>query len=377
MVFKCNYCGSRAKFDIEKQLLRCESCDRLLLDVQVDETEFYFDRYHCSSCGAGLNVNEGEMTSNCPYCGAQSIIYEGKDEEFPVEYIVPFKISANNAVALIKEEFAQYKYAPKAIRKFDIEEVRPVYIPYWLTDLHIETYQECGEAFYTGIERMLYLNKRSLNADFINVPQDGSFRLRDSFAKYLEPWDEKEKIVFEPKYLAGLYANTLDLSRDKAEDKVLERAKVYVDDIILNSFNLENSIKEIRKKYRHNIEGQKLVLMPIWFFSSSYQGKRYSAVINGQTGKIISAVPHSRTAMATIIIKYTAVSFVPVMLYLFITYLCFGDKIDAIVGWVLISGAASFLMKLYKKSIQSYNSYKKILAETRAESLISFSKEQK
>lgn len=381
MGFKCNYCGSRVKFDIEKQLLRCESCDRLLVDVQEEQTEFYFDRYHCSSCGASLNVNEGEMTSDCPYCGAQSIIYEGKDAEFPVEYIVPFKISANNAVALIKEEFAQYKYAPKGIRKFDIEAVRPVYIPYWLTDLHIESYQEIAETALIGADMSTYGHERALQADFINVPQDGSFRLRDSFAKYLEPWDEKEIIAFEPKYLAGLYANSLDLSCDKAVDKTLDNIKKYVDACVLHNCGLENNVvnqnKVIRKKYRHSVEGQKLVLMPIWFFSSSYQGEKYSAVINGQTGKIISAVPYYKSAMATIVMKYAAISFFPVMSYLLIVSMSFGDKIDATVGWFLVIAGVIFLWLRYQEGLKNYKKYKDVLAETKAESLISFSKEKK
>lgn len=374
MTFKCNHCGSRAKFDIEKQLLRCESCDRLLLNIQIEHTEIQFDRYHCSSCGSGLNVNEGEMTSNCPYCGAQSIVYEGKEEEFPVEYIIPFKVSYNNAVALIKEEFTRYKYAPKQIREFDIEAIRPVYVPYWITDLHLASYQELEGRSFEADGMMVYNHKRSVEADFFNVPQDGSFKLKDSLSERLAPWHEEEKIEFDPKYLAGLYANTLDLNRDDAANLVINKAKEFIDDAIMSSCGMTKGNKALSKKYRHEVGKQKLVLMPIWFFSSSYNGKRYAAVINGQTGKIISAVPHYKFALALIAVKYTALSFIPVMSYLLLTYLCF-TSVFVSVGYALGVLGIPFLIKIFNGGMKSYSRYKKVLAETWSDSLVSFSKE--
>ncbi len=311
MIFKCAYCGGRVRFDIDKQLMKCESCTRLADHPETAETEFVFDMYRCSSCGSQLNVNEEEVTAKCPYCGAESVVYEGKNAEFKPEYIIPFKVTQNNAVEILKNEFSKYKFTPRGIRNINIECIRPIYVPYWICNIAIGTHQVLQGAKVVMKQKQIYQYIRAIKLNYDDIDVNASKRFAQRVAVRLEPWYMSGEKKFDPMYISGMYAGIDDIDKEDIEKSAISRAREFIDKKVMESCTdtKNNEVKECR--YNQSVEEKHLVLMPVWFFTASYKKKKYAAVINGQTGKVVSAVPFFKSVFIAIMAVISAVSFLP------------------------------------------------------------------
>ncbi len=314
MIIKCTNCGGRVKFNIEKQLCVCDSCNMLMENIQTENTEYTFDKYQCSSCGGKLNVNKGETTSVCPYCGTQSIVFNGSCNDFNIDYIIPFKITYDNAVNLIKNGFKTCKYIPKKLKRLHIENVRPLYVPYALYDIHMDTTQVI-EGHVSENPRNYFIEyTRGIAIDYDEVEVIMTSRLPKELVAELEPWYFNEKRDFNPAYLAGMYALDANMYEKNTQYSVVEKTKEFINQTVLDScYNTIN--KCIKSQYDYEITNKKTILLPIWIFSSSYKGENFSVVVNGQTGHIISVAPNSKSsfwwrALANI----TFIEFIIVML---------------------------------------------------------------
>lgn len=313
MIFKCKFCGGRTVFDIDKQLMRCQSCERLDESPEMVETEVRFDQYHCMNCGAQLAVNEDEVTTECPYCGEQSVIYDGKDDWFKPEYIVPFQVTRSRAMEIIKQEFEKYRFAPRQIREIDVESIRPVYIPFLIHSLKVYTKQKIvGEVNVIGEKRTKTMTHlRAITVDYDNLEFDVSKAMPDRVSIRLEPWNMKREKKFHPMYIAGLFASVDDVGPEDAAVEIKERARRMVNEKVMRSCSESKNNKVVEEKHDFYLNNRHMTLMPIWFFTSSYKGKKYAAVVNGQTGKVVSAVPVFRSAFWGIVAAVTAICYMP------------------------------------------------------------------
>lgn len=318
MIFKCVYCGGRVVFDIRKQLMCCESCERLQDKPQMEETDFLFDRYYCPDCGAQLMTNEEEVTSQCPYCGALSVLYEGKNEEFKPEKILPFAVTRENAVEIIKREFAGYHFTPKGIRNFNIQYVRPIYIPFWITSVNIET-QQCIRGEKTvNKQKIIYQYNRGITLDYDNMEINATKDMADRVALRLEPWHFVAERPFSPMYIAGFFAGMDDFNEETVEQMATARAKEFIDKKVMDSCTETRDNKVISCNYHCKINEKHLTLLPVWFFVASHKGKKFTAVVNGQTGKVVSAVPYYQSVFWAIVVFVTAISIAP--MYWFVDF---------------------------------------------------------
>lgn len=373
MIFRCNHCGGRVKYDISKQHLHCDSCDRLVVDVEETVTEYWFDQYVCSSCGAKLNVNEEEITSECPYCQAQDIFFKGKCNDYPIEFIVPFRVDYEMAVNLIQNEFAGYRLAPRKIRNFNPDAVKPLYVPFWAYDVRIKTRQiiEGGKGGTFG-ELEKWLHTRRVEVIYKDVEVDASKNLVDGLAERLGPWQFEEKKKFSPMYMAGLYGGVAEYSDEDLSERIKTRAEIYVDELVMKSCSATKDNKVKEKKYLTDVVDKHLMLLPVWFFTSTYGGKKYSAIINGQTGKVVSAVPHFMSTLIGCCLGMTAVLTLPIYYLLrYVRELMKENQFSAII--FIVVGIVVLIWLCYK-SMKNYVHYRKTLDELRMDAMVSFAK---
>lgn len=349
-------------FDIDKQLMRCGNCERLEENPEMFYEEIRFDQYHCSNCGAMLAVNEDEITTDCPYCGEQSVIFDGKDDWFCPEYIVPFRMTKRNAIGIMKQEFAKYRFAPKKIREFDVESVRPVYIPFQIHSLHVDTEQKIqGTVRKIGNKNAeTILHYRSIEVDYDNLEVDVSKNMPDRVSIRLGPWNMKDEKKFHPMYIAGLFAAVDDVGTEDAYVEAEKRACQMIDEKVMKSCSESSNNRLIEAKHDCHLNHRHLTLMPVWFFSSSYKGKKYAAVVNGQTGKIVSAVPVFRHVFWGIVVLVTLLCGVPVYWLLNLVYTIFAMGMKEI-GFYLGAAVVLGLWFLLRKSYHCYIEYKENL----------------
>ena len=81
--------------------------------------------YSCPSCGAQLICEETTAATSCPYCGNPTVIPEQFSGILKPDYILPFKLSKEDAVSALKQHYKGKLLLPKLFRDNNhIEELR-------------------------------------------------------------------------------------------------------------------------------------------------------------------------------------------------------------------------------------------------------------
>ena len=146
---QCDYCGS--SFDpaeIEKLYAEKEQQAASQPETGSDTGEWQSSAdedwgmdadkmrvYSCPSCGAQLICEETTAATSCPYCGNPTVIPEQFSGILKPDYILPFKLSKEDAVSALKQHYKGKLLLPKLFRDNNhIEELRGIYVPFWLFD---------------------------------------------------------------------------------------------------------------------------------------------------------------------------------------------------------------------------------------------------
>ena len=146
---QCDYCGS--SFDpaeIEKLYAEKEQQAASQPETGSDTGEWQSSAdedwgtdadkmrvYSCPSCGAQLICEETTAATSCPYCGNPTVIPEQFSGILKPDYILPFKLSKEDAVSALKRHYKGKLLLPKLFRDNNhIEELRGIYVPFWLFD---------------------------------------------------------------------------------------------------------------------------------------------------------------------------------------------------------------------------------------------------
>ncbi|MFR1151105.1 MAG: hypothetical protein ACLSDM_05970 [Butyricicoccus sp.] len=116
---QCDYCGS--SFDpaeIEKLYAEKEQQAASQPETGSDTGEWQSSAdedwgtdadkmrvYSCPSCGAQLICEETTAATSCPYCGNPTVIPEQFSGILKPDYILPFKLSKEDAVSALKQHY--------------------------------------------------------------------------------------------------------------------------------------------------------------------------------------------------------------------------------------------------------------------------------
>ena len=70
--------------------------------------------YSCPSCGAELICDETTAATSCPYCGNPTVVPGQFSGALKPDYVIPFKLSKEDAVAALKNHYKGKPFLPKA-----------------------------------------------------------------------------------------------------------------------------------------------------------------------------------------------------------------------------------------------------------------------
>ena len=108
--------------------------------------------YSCPSCGAELICDKSTAATSCPYCGNPTVIPGQFSGSLKPDYIIPFKVSKEDAVKALKEHYKGKILLPKDFTAENhIQEIRGIYVPFWLFDGKAE-----GDASYKATRSHSY-----------------------------------------------------------------------------------------------------------------------------------------------------------------------------------------------------------------------------
>jgi len=295
MIIRCDNCSGALKYDVATGKMKCEYCGGLY-DTQDVEGEVYQEEtmecsvLTCTACGAELMVNKVEAATYCAYCGQPTIVFSRVSKMLKPDKIIPFSITKEKAINLLEAKLRKGAFVPVEVKSFSKEQVCGLYIPYWIHDI---TYRDRQLLRDTSIGRRCdYVVE--VEGSFKNILKDASFKLWNDISKRIEPFDLSGLKDFEEDYLSGFYADRYDVDKSVARRYAKAQCKKDVDQKIKSEI-MNKDADIVSSEPRITIDREEYIMVPVWFVTAQYKDSTYTLLVNGQNGKIVGAVPFSKS----------------------------------------------------------------------------------
>ena len=127
---------------------------------------------------------------------------------------------------------------------------------------------------------------------FVRIPVDGSERMDDAYMDSIEPFDYAELMPFSAAYFTGHLADKYDVDAEASIPRADARMRATAVDALQ---------KTVKGYDRCSIEGDpsflresaaiSYAMLPVWILTTRYEGKPYTFMMNGQTGKFVGSLP--------------------------------------------------------------------------------------
>lgn len=258
--------------------------------------------YGCPSCGAQLICEESTAAASCPYCGNPTVVPGQFSGALRPDFIVPFKLSKEEAVKALKSHYKGKFFLPKSfISENHVQEIRGIYVPFWMFDGEAE-----GDAHYEATRSRTYRSGdyeitetkhydvyRAGTVTFEKVPVDASSKMPDGHMDSIEPYDYKELKPFSTAYLPGFLADKFDVTVEQSRQRADQRCEGTLASALRGTVKrydlciLRDSSVHLRRGKVH------YALMPVWMLNTKWHGKDFTFAMNGQTGKLVGDLPVS------------------------------------------------------------------------------------
>ena len=318
-MLECDYCGSKYSveeieklyaedvaeaeegFAVNEEKKEKEKAEFEAMGMEWSEEEAKgMKTYSCPSCGAELICDATTAATSCPYCGNPTVIPGQFTGGLKPDLVIPFKLNKEQAVKALENYYKGKVFLPKAFKEHNhIEEIKGVYVPFWLCDCEME-----GSAMYKGantrswregdydITETTYYNVlREGNLDFEMIPVDASTKMPDAHMDAVEPFDYSELKPFSTAYLPGFLADKYDVSQEASMARISERAENSIRLELRNTVRGYSMVNTMSDNYKFKNKGVKYALLPVWMLSTKWKGQNFLFAMNGQTGKLIGDLP--------------------------------------------------------------------------------------
>lgn len=330
--FKCRNCGGIMRFDPKHKNLKCENCgteenlphiltwkrhgvdeyeERLKSEITEEKTII-----ECNSCGATIEINSHETSKKCPYCDSNIIMSEKAVSILEPDGMRPFLIDKKEVGQLFSNWIKKRWFAPNVLKSlYQSGKMTGIYLPYWSFDNNAdstytaqggrdrtETYMEDGKQ-KTRIVTDWYNVSGAVENDFKNIIMRASKTLNDKLIKSLGGFNMDETISFDSRYLSGYNSEIfrIPMREGYKEAKKIMESKIYntISSDVLRRYDRVRNI--IYSVYWSN-EYYRLLLLPVYSMSYSFNGKSYQVIVNGENGIIVGEYPKSAIKIAIAVI---------------------------------------------------------------------------
>ena len=307
MGFRCSNCGGNILFDVDSQSMKCQHCGTMIPPDQFevknsstgeDIAEMELTLFTCGSCGAELQGTEDSQVGFCPYCGGQSLLRApGGGRNLP-ERLIPFQVSRDRCTELFRDHTKRVRYLPKELRDASqLKNFTGIYMPYYEYDVELGASHIVGTKVVESTPKYDRVNTYRIDAsaegEYCGVPFDASRYYDDEIAARVLPFDMKKERDFRPAYLSGFYADASsvpaqtyyrDAEQTASDDVVAEVARRVMAD---QGIKVEKGSSRIEAHTRSHHS----TMFPLWFLTWRKDERVVYAVVNGESGKVVSDLP--------------------------------------------------------------------------------------
>lgn len=329
--YKCPCCDGAIAFDSSVQKMKCPYCDTEfemetlaaydseLKNDQADD--MHWDNaagsawqegeadglrsYVCKSCGGEIVGDATTGATSCPFCGNPVVMMGQFAGALKPDYVIPFKLDKNAAIAALKKHYTGKKLLPKVFKDQNhIDEVKGIYVPFWLFDADADAnirykatrMRTWSDSNYIYTETQYYAVARGGSIGFERVPVDGSTKMADDLMESIEPYDFSQAVDFQTAYLAGFLADKYDVDAEQSIDRANQRIKKSTEDAFASTVRGYSMVIPEASSVRLQNGKAKYALYPVWLLNTTWNGQKYTFAMNGQTGKMAGDLPLDKAA---------------------------------------------------------------------------------
>lgn len=324
---KCPSCGGEMQFDPHGEKLSCPYCgyaqeiqpasEKILIHDYQYEGEAAEEwgkstvTLHCPNCGATVTVDQHTTAAACAFCGTPLTVQNDPAAKLYPDAVLPFRISKKEAIQSFKQWIKSRFFSPGKLRALaHMEKMDGVYIPHFLFDCATSSdyTAEAGTHYYETewvtverngeqvqeeqqVQRTRWEPVEGTHADiFADFPINASKNVNSKWTCL--NFDLKDLKSFTKDYLYGFQAEQYSKSKDDCWIEARNTIENLLAKRIINKIGAD----EVRGLSVHtNYKNRKFryALFPVWISSYSFQNKRYTFTINGQSGEAKGQAPLS------------------------------------------------------------------------------------
>lgn len=325
---KCPSCGAQIIWEPSIEKFKCEYCASLFsadefLKLQENEEENSkrdneeLVSFKCNNCGAEIVSDVNTYSTFCVYCGSSAILKDKINSENMPDYVIPFKITEEDARSAYNELLKGKMLLPRKFRKTKLsEKIRGIYIPFWAYDI---TYD--GDIKFEGVDiekweddEYEYEKRKYYDVivrghyEYEKVLCDASRFFNDDLMDSISPFDLNALIKYNHAFLCGYLADTYDVSKEESFNIAKERTTNSCISVARREsphdedhYTDDNLIIDKTKTYH--------LYLPVYILSVPFKKKIYTFAMNGQTGKLVGNLPIGKSRYTLSIVSFFLILF--------------------------------------------------------------------
>lgn len=324
--YECPCCGGRIEFNSATQQMKCPYCDtefavqdlanydEVLQQQPPDDMQWEMQAgsewqegeqsgmrtYSCQSCGGQITTDATTAASSCPYCDNPIVMTQQLAGDLRPDYVIPFKLDKEAAKEALRNHFKGKKLLPKPFKDENhIDEIKGVYVPVWLFDADAtarirykaQTERYWEDSHYRYTETSHYALVRGGKIGFQQVPVDGSTKIDDTLLEAIEPFHFKDAVSFQTAYLSGYLADKYDIDAESSIQRANERIRNSTEAAFRRTTSAFMNVQPVETSIQLSDGKTSYALYPVWLLNTTWNGKKYTFAMNGQTGKFVGDLP--------------------------------------------------------------------------------------
>ena len=259
------------------------------------------------------------------------------------QYIIRFKQTKVECINAYKKKLSELFFVPNYMKSdIVIEKFRGIYIPYCIYKLSFHGYTSNKGSKYShrrGDYQYYddYKIDAKIDADYNGISYDVLSNLYDRFSHSI-PHNFKEAEKFNTNYLAGFYADTVDVSDHIYEDNAIKIANTDSTNQLLKQKEYLNH-GCYNPKVNFSVSEKNMGMFPLYFLAIRDKKEEYVnyAIVNGQTGKVVADLPvdFKKYVLASLLLTIPIYIVINLLLVVIPQYVCAISLVSAIISLII------------------------------------------
>src|SRR5262245_17765968 len=314
--FRCPQCAGQTAYSVARGGLTCSSCGyyepppQHLVGKGAEEFEFKVEtlsraargwgearkELECELCGGFASVPLDNLTHTCPFCGSLQVIQrQAPQDVLRPRSLIPFMVDPATCQERVATWLGNTWMAPADLRGLAATtSFTAIYIPFWTFDARVEAdwraEVERTEGSGRRTRKVWRWESGHVQRVFDDLLTGGSSRLSLLLLGQISNYDSGQLVQYDPKYLAGILAQSYDIQLEDAWEmgRALMREMVRAE---CRARAGADNVRNFSAQLDYADETWRYILVPLYIATYQHGRKTYQVLVNGQTGAVAGQRP--------------------------------------------------------------------------------------